>query len=75
MSIIFISFNFYLFWMIKCYYIFCAEIDECTAGAPCGDVVNTCANSPAGLYTCTCASGYTKINAGTLTETCQGKNC
>ena len=73
MSTIFISFNFYLFLIFNFLYL-CAEINECTAGTPCGDDVNTCANSPAGLYTCTCASGYTKINSGTLTETCEGKN-
>ena len=39
-----------------------------------GAAAGTCTNSPSGLYTCSCKDGYSKSNAGSLTETCEGKN-
>ena len=49
-----------------------SDINECTVGTPCGDDVNTCTNTPAGMYTCNCTNGYLKVDAGTLWETCEG---
>ena len=56
----------------KNYPVFISEINECTTGTPCGDVVNQCANTPSGLYTCVCSDGYARSNIGTLAETCEG---
>lgn len=48
----------------------CTDVDECATGAPCGAAAGaTCANAPAGSYTCVCPIGYrAPAMGGTCTD-------